>query len=54
MTASVCKSLLPARLPESARPALRDYLFARYNQTFPALQQEMMDRVAELSTDEAK
>lgn len=52
--AAVINQEIPARLPESARPALRDYLFARYNQTFPALQQEMMDRVAELSTDEAK
>ena len=46
--AAVINLEIPARLPESARPALRDYLFARYNQTFPALQQEMMDRVAEL------
>ncbi len=47
--AAVINQEIPDRLPESARPALRDYLFARYNETFPALQQEMTERVTELA-----
>lgn len=47
--AAVINQEIPDRLPESARSALRDYLFARYNETFPALQQEMTERVTELA-----
>ena len=47
--ATVINQEIPDRLPESARPAFRDYLFDCYNATFPLLQQEMIQRVAELS-----
>lgn len=40
---------LPARTPEDVRPALRDYVFHRYNTTFPSLQDSLTKRVLELS-----
>jgi len=43
----VINQTIPDRLPESARQAFRDYLHECYNETFPALQQEMTNRIAE-------
>ena len=39
---------IPAATPEPLRGALRDYVFQRYNDTFPVLQAEMAARVNEL------
>ncbi|MBR4775496.1 MAG: serine/threonine protein kinase [Bacteroidales bacterium] len=39
---------LPADLPEPIRPAVRDYLLQRNNETFPALHEEMISRINEL------
>ncbi len=40
---------LPARTPEGVRPALRDYVFHRYNTTFPSLQDSLTRRMLELA-----
>lgn len=36
---------LPARTPDDVRPALRDYIFQRYNTTFPALQDSLANKL---------
>lgn len=40
---------LPERTPEEVRPALRDYLFQRYNDSFPALQDSLAKKMSEIS-----
>lgn len=39
---------LPEKLPEKARPAYRDYIIEKYNSTFPALQEILIERMGEL------
>lgn len=46
---SVINADLPARTPEDVRPDLRDYVFHRYNTTFPSLQDSLTKRLQELS-----
>ena len=46
---SVINTDLPARTPEDVRPALRDYVFHRYNTTFPSLQDSLYKRLREVS-----
>lgn len=40
---------IPSSAPEEILPAVRDYLLERYNEVFPDLQQEMIDRNNELN-----
>lgn len=40
---------LPARAPERVRPALRDYIFDRYNTTFPSLQDSLSKKMLDVS-----
>lgn len=40
---------LPNRTPEEVRPALRDYVFQRYNTTFPSLQDSLNRKIREIS-----
>ena len=42
---SVINTDLPARTPEDVRSDLRDYVFHRYNTTFPALQDSLTKRM---------
>lgn len=46
---SIINTDLPARTPEDVRPALRDYVFHRYNTTFPSLQDSLTKRMNEVS-----
>lgn len=46
---SVINTDLPARTPEDVRSDLRDYVFHRYNTTFPALQDSLTKRMIEVS-----
>ncbi len=46
---SIINTDLPARTPEDVRPALRDYVFNRYNTTFPALQDSLTKRMLEVN-----
>ena len=46
---SIINTDLPARTPEDVRPALRDYVFHRYNTTFPSLQDSLTKRAFEVS-----
>ncbi len=45
---TVINTELPARTPEDVRPALRDYVFHRYNTTFPSLQDSLTKRMQEV------
>ena len=40
---------IPAATPKEVRSQLRDYLFERYNETFPALQSEMVTRMQQVA-----
>lgn len=46
---SIINTDLPARTPEDVRPALRDYVFHRYNTTFPSLQDSLTKRMLEVA-----
>ena len=46
---SIINTDLPARTPEDVRPALRDYVFHRYNTTFPSLQDSLTKKALEVS-----
>lgn len=46
---SIINTELPARTHEDVRPALRDYVFHRYNTTFPSLQDSLTKKALEVS-----
>lgn len=46
---SVINTDLPARTPEAVRSDLRDYVFHRYNTTFPSLQDSLAKKMTEVS-----
>ena len=46
---SIINTDLPAGTPEDVRPALRDYVFHRYNTTFPSLQDSLTKRMLEVA-----
>ena len=46
---SIINTDLPAIAPEDVRPTLRDYIFHRYNTTFPSLQDSLAKRMQEVS-----
>ena len=46
---AIINTELPARTPEDVRPALRDYVFHRYNTTFPSLQDSLTKRIREVT-----
>lgn len=46
---SIINTDLPNRTPEEVRAALREYIFHRYNTTFPALQDSLTKKLLQLS-----
>ena len=46
---SIINTELPSRTPEDVRPALRDYVFQRYNTTFPSLQDSLTKKMLEVA-----